>query len=279
LTAASTSTPRHDPVQSQDRVYAGPGLAVVADGVGSLPDSGAAAQITVEMLAAVADLSEFPGLGGLPAVGGFAVDPARVREALAAAHDRVRSEVGPTGASTALVLADDGRGGADVTWVGNGAVFVASLGHELHPGHGTRPLVHSTNLALPHVSYQHGLDVLDRIIGGATAPVPDWVRLGPARDDRVLLAVSDGLYSLEQDPVGRAPDGTRWRQVRPTQQALNELAENLLTWLEPGDLTSAEVERGCDEMLEELLDDGHLDDDASVAVMVLPGTDHDTERR
>jgi hypothetical protein len=115
LAGVATVTPRADPTGSQDACRAldvdddGLAAVVVADGVGSLPESGPAARLAVDVVAT--------GLRGDPS--------ASVAGLCRQAHERLREEVAPLGATTLLVLACRG-GTVEAHWVGNGAVLVAA---------------------------------------------------------------------------------------------------------------------------------------------------------
>jgi serine/threonine protein phosphatase PrpC len=270
-TGTATTTPRKDPESSQDRCWAGPGVVIVADGVGSMADSGAAAQIAVD------EVREIVLTNGTPS----APSPASIEAALHHAHQRIITDVGRDAATTALVVSAD-VDGVNIQWVGNGAVLLAELGKEIGEG---QPRLHLTILTPPHVSYEYGRDVLDRILGGRTDPPVDRIWLAPTQRDRLLLVVSDGLLSLEERQIAKAPDGSAWLEISTREQELRALAQDILIWSSNGQLDNTPAGRdllslGCQNTLERLLDTGSLHDDATIAAILTPATatDHITRR-
>jgi hypothetical protein len=282
LAAAATVTPRRDPTKSQDRVAAisassGRSLAavVVADGLGSLPESGRAAQRAVDACAAAW------------------VDGTRSSEAgpidVVDLHHAIVGELGGEG-STTLLTAEATASHIEVTWVGNGGLlwFVeaptsySSAPVAIGPDGGPNlPIVGSdntvlwTDLSLPHISFRDGRDLLREVVGGLRPPRQDSIRVSRGIRASVVIAVSDGLFSREHIEVGSTSDGESWMRLSPQVRSLERLAGELLAQQRRGLLRSDQVvEDACRLVLGELLAAGRLDDDASLAVLVVPPRPH-----
>jgi hypothetical protein len=280
LACTVSITPRSDPEGNQDAhataqdTAFGVGSVAVADGVGSLPDSGRAAALAVEHV--VHDWSDNAPL----------VDPFRE------AHEAIRTELNGRGQTTLIDL-QHRHGRTRIRWVGNGCVLRARLAPETRPGcAGTRvpghrdtgraPRVVWTDLLLPHVAFADGQDQLTQALGGRF-DAPDHLMVWPGRHDEVLLAATDGLYSCEQATLGRDDDNGLWQQQPPQLQALLALAGHLLTrpWSAQchcaaatgcsADPECTDLAAYCRRVLDNLLHEGFLDDDATLGVLLVPG--------
>lgn len=255
--ATATATPR-DATASQDRALAfrnmldGSAGVVVCDGVGSFAGSGATAESAASAVRRfMNDQNDM-----VQAVGGCCE---------AAAH-AVRGDC--EGATTLLVAAADRTGRVGYGIVGNGAV-VEVLANEPVPG---RWRLHYAELTFPHVGYDRGRPALESFLP-ATDPTAcaelGELRLRPDRH-RLFLLCSDGLVTEDAPLVLRDErHGGLWRQV-PTRLAslLSAIEES---W--PTLVASATPEHDLPLVLQDALsalaDAGELDDDATVAGLLL----------
>lgn len=279
VAAVATASPRTDPALTQDRVGAGrwnarltgrprartgarEGVwAAVADGVGSLPESARAAQIAIDLMRRAAQPR--------------AAQPraATASGAFRCADEQIRRELDGNGATTLLTV-HAGPDGATVRWVGNGALLlVASSPHTTSTGlppPGVQVL--HTDLLLPHIIFRDGRDVLKHVLGGSGQVAVETVVLGPsARGPRLLLAVTDGLHSAEQPDVGVSDDGSRWQRQTTALQAILALAGGVLRDAQLTDaLSEQDLQDRLQQLLSGLLTARQLDDDASVAAVLLP---------
>lgn len=254
--AVATATQRSVPGECQDAAAVVPGRGViVADGVGSLPASRAAAHLAVETFVA-ATPARAPGAGSL--------DPAVAW--VGAAHERILGDLDGAGATTALT-AIAGVDVVRVDWVGNGAALRLVLAPE-RTGSATAPHLLVQDLVLPHVGHEHGRDVLERVLGiPGPAPVPDSVVVGHGSRPSLLLLVTDGVHSVEQLDVGTTSDGGRWIRIPPVLDRLVALAGELLA----GAVTEPELHGRLGSLLADLAREGSLTDDAAVGAVLLPG--------
>lgn len=255
--ATATVTPRQD-LESQDRALAfgagsfgGAGV-VVCDGVGSLAGSGATAESAAAAVRAfMAARNDLVG----------AID-----DSIAAAAEAVRDD--ESGATTMLVLAADAAGSVGYGMVGNGAI-IEVLAVEPVPGHWR---LHHTDLAFPHIGYERGRPALQSFLptrdpgGGAESGAR---RLRPDRH-RLFLACTDGLVTEDAPLVLRDErHGGLWRQV-PTGLA-SILADVSDGWAEliAGPSPELDLPAMLQSSLTTLADAGELDDDATLACLLL----------
>jgi hypothetical protein len=255
--ATATMTPRQD-LESQDRALAfgsgslGSAGVVVCDGVGALAGSGSTAELAAGAVRSFMATQE-------DLVG--AVD-----SSIAAAAEAVRDD--EDGATTMLVLAADAVGNVSYGMVGNGAI-VEIL--PVEPVAGSWRL-HHTDLGFPHIGYELGRPALQSFLptgdpGGSAESGAR--RLRPDRH-RLFLACSDGLVT-EDAPLVLRDDrhGGLWRQVPKRLAAvLGDLADD---WAELIAAPSPELELPLllQSSLTALADRGELDDDATLACLLL----------
>jgi Protein phosphatase 2C len=251
--AVATVSPRG--LDSQDRnvafAAAGEAAVVVCDGVGSYPRSGEVAELVCRL--AELHLRESGGAGGvaqLPAaVAGSIVDEG-------------------IGATTLLALAADRDGELGYCMVGNGMVIEA-YGLELDE---QRTRMCFTELALPQAGIAGGRPTLASFLPWTEAgPLPSCLGTRRLACDRarLFLVCSDGIGSEEERPLGRAPDGTLWRAVDPPLAAvLDALADTWQTLCACDDPTPL-LEQTLAAALERLLDEGALEDDATVGALLM----------
>jgi hypothetical protein len=129
-----------------------------------------------------------------------------------------------------------------------------------------------TELALPQISLLVGKPTLvSHLPWTGTGAPPSCIgvrRLEPDRT-RLFMACTDGIGSNEERPTGHAPDGTLWQQVDPPLAALLAAVGEQWHLLEACAEPAAELERILGAALERLLDDGSLEDDATVGAMLV----------
>ncbi|GAB3308837.1 hypothetical protein GCM10027451_18200 [Geodermatophilus aquaeductus] len=190
--AVSLAGPRG---QDQDAGYAGPGLLVVADGVGGNRGGATAARLAVAEVtrraaAARADGTEAGPDAGL--AGALAAADAAVR---AAAADPALAGMATT--CTAAVLARDGR--VVVAHVGDSRALLLRAGvlTRLTTDHSlVQALVASGDLTPEEAAVSPMRSVLLRALGGSADPGPaDLIAVAAEPGDRLLLC-SDGLSGV-----------------------------------------------------------------------------------
>jgi len=255
--AVATASPRGHHSQDRGVALSGPedgAVVVVCDGVGSCARSGEVAGQACVLAAAHLREGGAAGIAELPAVVAATLPDEGI------------------GATTLLALAADRSGELGYCLVGNGMVVEA---HALRIDE-ERVQMSWTELALPQISLLVGKPTLASHLPwtGLGAP-PSCIggrRLEPDRT-RLYMACTDGIGSSEERPVGSAPDGTLWRQVDPPLAAVLGAIGEQWHLLEACAEPAAELERILGAALERLLDDGSLEDDATVgAVLVRPAT-------
>ena len=271
VTACATLTPRSDPHANQDACAAGQDWVVVADGVGSLPESAAAAQAAVAYCTSVLGAAV---TGSPDTEQGWAnahppLSMGYVQDLFAGAHQQVLTEVvRGTGACTLLTGLAHPDGSLTLGACGNGAALLAV--HDPDQFYPDRGRVALTTLTVPQISYRAGADQLEQYLGALRPPQPEVTHLGPSSRARLLLVVSDGLYSPEQVTVGKDHLGSHWLSLSPTWLTLSNLARTVLTLPQAPDPDL--LHELAAALLASLLTDGHLDDDASLALLFQPAT-------
>jgi hypothetical protein len=247
--ALATASPRGQ--GSQDRAVACNGAVVVCDGVGSYPRSGEVAELACRL--AEAHLREPGGARGV-------LDLPDVLDA--------SMTDGGIGATTLLALAADGFGDLAYCLLGNGMVVEAQA-LAIDDEHVRMSF---TELALPQISVVGGRPVLGAFLPWTgTGPLPSCTGTRHLTSDRtrLFLACTDGIGSDEERPVGQGPDGTLWRQVDPAiaglLDAIGEEWDALAACPDP----ALRLERILGTVLDRLVDDGSLDDDATVGALLV----------
>lgn len=86
---------------------------------------------------------------------------------------------------------------------------------------------------------------------------------------RLFLVCSDGIGSEEERPLGRGHDGSLWRQVEPPLVTLLEAVAAVWGELERSTDPERLLERTLGAALVRMLDDGMLDDDATVGALLM----------
>jgi hypothetical protein len=263
VVATASTSPHGDRCQDRAATFVAPAGSpsagvVVCDGVGALEGSGRVAEEVARL--AAAHLAERGVAGGL-----WHLD-----ETLAEAPP-----AGEEGATTLVAVGAEASGLVGHMLIGNGALI------EVEPADGWpgAARLRWTDLVLPQIRWEGGRPALRSIL-----PTPDGVpeaakgcRQVPAGRPRMYLACSDGISSDEARSEGDAPDGTRWKQV-PAQLA-RLVADVATAWPE---LVGPEVPTGealsgrLAESLDRMLEDGLLEDDATVgALLMRPSTPAD----
>jgi hypothetical protein len=250
--AAATASPRG--VDSQDRVLAESArtsaAVVVCDGVGSHAGSGAVAELACRLAAGELRDRGVTAVAGLPAV----LTGAIADEGL--------------GATTMLALAADDAGEVGFCLLGNGMIVEAAG----LPIDETRVRVAWTELALPQVELRGGRPLLASFLpwpGPGAAPAAVGTRRLAAGQTRLFLACSDGIGSEEERSVGIGPDGRLWRPVDPAFAALLDLLGDAWPSLCNDTDVQSELEKILATALASLLAAGQLEDDATVAALLV----------
>ncbi len=251
VVAAATASPRG--ADSQDRVLAQGGrmgaAIVVCDGVGSHAGSGAVAELACRLAAGELRDRGVVAVAGLPALLAGAIADEGV------------------GATTLLALAADDAGEVGFCLLGNGMIIEA----EGLPIDETRVRMAWTELALPQVELRGGRPTLASFLpwpGPGAAPAAVGTRRLAAGQTRLFLACSDGIGSDEERCVGLGPDGLRWRPVDPPLAAiLQALGDGWPALCR--DTAAQQLEEMLATTLAGLLSAGLLEDDATVAALLL----------
>jgi hypothetical protein len=232
---------------------------IVADGVGSLPRSGDAAQIAVEAAR---------WLWG--SNGSISED-----ELFDRVNAAVLAVVGGEGATTMISIAQR-KDVVTVAWVGNGAgLQLANPTWAVKGESWSDPLeadsisLQWTNLVIPHVVYEDGRDRLALTLGSSKRVQPDLVAVRVSAAPVLFLAVTDGIHSGEHTELGLDEVGDRWQLVsRPLQAVLAE-GKRALESAQHEDFSDDRLTQRLDNVLGELLSAQLLSDDATVAGMLL----------
>jgi hypothetical protein len=263
--ATATATPRED-LRSQDRALvfgggrSGSGV-VVCDGVGAFAGSGATAEVAAAAVSAF--MESRTDLVG-------AVD-----ESFAVAAGAVSDD--EEGATTLLVLAADEVGTVGYGMVGNGAI-VEVLAVEPVPGHWR---LHHTELGFPHIGYERGRPTLQSFLPSGDPPGGAELGARKLRCDRhrLLLACTDGLVAEDAPVVVRDEQGGGlWRQVPPLLAAvLGDLGDGWAA-LVSDPTPELDLPLLLQRSLTALADAGELDDDATVAALLLLPNEAEGER-
>jgi serine/threonine protein phosphatase PrpC len=227
-------------------------LVALCDGIGEFKDSGRVADLLVEAIGL-----EMPE------------SRAELEGSVRTTQEGIKSG-GLEGGTTLLCCYQCGRHVSDevtVAHLGNGAVFhLAGDFHERGPSQVPYRMHH---VVLPHVDEQ---GVLVRHVSH-TSGVPELalsettIRLNAPHGD-ILLLVTDGIATLEEEMVTRDPSGTLW-QLQST--AMQLVLERLHTFLSGGvaPMTfQADLGRFVASALQGLKESGVLEDDASLGVVV-----------
>jgi len=267
ISAAASISPRGEE-HNEDRVAAYRGQrdpseagVVLCDGLGALPGSGAMAE-EVRALAMEHMVAEGvrPGIWGLDAF-------------LAGASPR-----GAEGATTLIVCAANGEGLVGHLLVGNGSLIEAVPSG----GSSDSPRLLWTDISVPQISWEGGRPALRSVLPARNGDLEaaKGYRNAPGGVPRLYLACSDGISSEEERAQGAAPDGSLWKEVpAPLAQILNDISDQWDVLLSLGrktathELTALLVGR----LAEIASGPTGLDDDASVAVVLLRPSEADSD--
>ena len=259
IAGAATLSPGGDST-NQDRVAvyrAADGLGgagvVVCDGVGSYAGSGAvAAEVAATASEHLAKQAVGPGFWSLSEV--VTAGP------LEAAG----------GATTLIAVGADQTGLAGHAFVGNGSLI------ELVPYKPRAGVLRLrwADLALPQISWDDGRPALRSFL---PAPPDDFetvlgFRAAAGRPrPRMYLACTDGIATDEERPGAQSPNGTYWKEVpRALVRVIEDLERQWPALLaKEEELATEALGALLERSLATLLDDGVLDDDASVACVLL----------
>ncbi|WKZ67086.1 MAG: protein phosphatase 2C domain-containing protein [Flavobacteriales bacterium] len=227
-------------------------LVALCDGIGEFKDSGRVAELLVEAIR-----SEMPEhrteLDGI----------------VRSAQEGVKAG-GLVGGTTLLCCYQCGRHASDevtVAHLGNGAIFhLAGDFYERGPSqvpyrmhHVVLPHVDEQGVLVRHVSHTSGTPEL--------ALSETTLRLNSPHGD-ILLLVTDGIATLEEEMVTRDPSGTLWRlQASAMQQVLEQL-HTFLSGVRAPMTVQTDLGRFVASTLQGLKESGVLEDDASLGVVV-----------
>lgn len=265
IAAASSTSPR-GPERNQDRVGVlridgieeSDGVAVViCDGVGSYPESGAVAS---EVLAFTEGHIRHAGISK----GVWTLDTALASMNVATAD----------GATTLIAIGADRSGLVSHAFVGNGSLFEVAPG-DASSAAGAR--LRWIDLALPHLSWEPGRPALRSFIPAQDRDfdVAKGCRMTRRVQPRLYLACSDGIASDEDRVHAKSPQGKFWSSVPAELVAIiSAIEDEWLTLLEDThDDGQEHLKKLVEASLAGLLDNGRLDDDASVGcVLMRPDT-------
>ena len=263
LVATHATATYRDPTENQDRACVlerdgEPVGVTVCDGVGSLPDSAVVAATACEAAARGAADSRPADLSWVRS--GFS----RAQEEVSQLDDDLK------GATTMLqITAVTGLISFDL--LGNGALIETCA----VAGTGSPPRVRWVNHALPHIDFALGSEALTRSISTGNAPAEAPPRsMIVSRDAgplQVYLAVTDGILSRENCPTGRVASGEFWESLPAACVGVMQATRDIYDLLgrDPGPDSLAEESTGIlSACLAGLADDGTLDDDATVGVVI-----------
>jgi serine/threonine protein phosphatase PrpC len=256
----ASHTNRRDPDRNQDVVIAlaepsdGCTAVIVADGIGSWERS---AEASLAAATAAAWVLRDDGPGGLDAA--FAAAGPAVL-ALAPGADEPEDHAG----TTLLVAVVDGSH-LELGYVGNGALLTVAPVPQAAPESGA---IRWTNHLMPHIGFEYGREVLTSSYTTVEGPAPRPARITlDLAEPLALLVTSDGIWSDEQNPIARTPDGMRWSPRPPILMKTLELAAALLADL-PTDLHPSDAEELVARHLDWLHDHDLLDDDATIGLLL-----------
>lgn len=247
----------HIPIKKdQDRTLCISGeqyrLIALCDGIGEFRDSGRAAELLIE---AIKD--EIPE------------DRKDLEQSIRTAMEGIRVEQ-LAGGTTLLCCYQCGRHADDevtISHLGNGAVIhLAGDFHERGPSqlpyrmhHVVLPHVDEQGALVRHVSHTSGVPEL--------ALFETTLRLNAPNGD-ILLLVTDGIATLEEEMVIKDPSGTVWRlQSTALQQVLEKLHE-FLAQNQEHPMMHAVLEQFSENALQGLKTKGMLEDDASLGIVI-----------
>lgn len=256
ITATATATPK-EPGANQDRGAAitlpgGGGAALVCDGIGSFERSG---EVAAEVIGLAVPLLEAEGAAGVPGL------PRLIDEKLDQDPDR--------GGTTLIAAAMESSGRLSFAYVGNGALLEIRA-RDAAVGSCRAALVF-TDLALPHISFELGKPALTSFLpslDGGPRTVSGLVEDQGADAAKLVLAVSDGISTDEDRPLGRAPAGGAWKAVpEPLLAVLEGIGEvwGILATASSPDEVLREALSG---VLEGLLAREVLEDDATASAVM-----------
>lgn len=226
---------------------------VLCDGVGSYEKSGAVAE---EVATFAAGQLTANGVGGFWEL------------------ERQLAELRPResdGATTLIAVAAARTGLVGHVLVGNGTL----LEIEAREPSSTQTALSWVELALPQISWELGRPALRSFLPAPSGEleVSIGLRTGASSRARMYLACSDGIASDEERAQAHAPDDTFWKEV-PIQlvRVLDAISEQWLALVDPqAQGTERLLASALEATLADLLDKGQLDDDASLAaVLMLP---------
>lgn len=259
---AGANVPGHGDGPGDDRVRlvrTGPiggdrGGVVVCDGVGSLEGSGVVAESVAEL---VSDrITE--------------VGPMRAMRTLPGKLFRHKSP-NDSGATTVLAIAAE-NGEVWHAHVGNGSLIEVQ-----NVGPSGRTWLRWLELAHPHISWETGRDALSSVVPSLPTGLETAIgyRWSPPSRPRMFVACSDGIASPEQvREVSMEGDPRSWRLIPSRLVAVIETISSV--WQDLLRLPAGEAEEllhaSLESALERLRVAGELDDDATIAVMLLRPT-------
>lgn len=256
VSAAAASVGGHeDPNEDRVGAFATAGLAragaVICDGVGS-------AEGSAEIAAQVRDLVVGQLRSSSVEAGIWELDGTLARAALA----------GGGQATTLIAITTDETGLVGHALVGNGSLL------ELEASRPRPELVRLrwTDLVLPQMDWSEGRPALRSFVAaGGAVEVAKGLRETPPGRTRVYLACSDGIASDEERAQGAASDERVWKEVpRPLVRVLDRLGGD---WDRlagaPADELGDLLEAALVETLDQLLAEELLDDDSSLAAVLV----------
>jgi hypothetical protein len=241
----------YPPEESKDAAEDGAAV-VICDGVGSYSESGT---VATEVASLITNNIHRAGINK----GIWTLDETLTDVQLATAN----------GATTAIAIGVEQSGLVSHAFIGNGSLL------EIEPRKSSGGDIHLRwiDLALPHLSWEEGRPALRSFVPAPSAvfEVMKGCRLATCERSRMYLACSDGIATDEDRRQARTPRGEFWKSVPgalvATLQALEDQWPTLLL-ASPDDGRSL-LRAALDVTLNTLLESGQLDDDASVACVLM----------
>ncbi len=227
-------------------------LVALCDGIGEFKDSGRVAELLVEAIRL-----EMPE------------NRTELEGSIRTAKEGIKI-AGLQGGTTLLCCYQRWRHGSDevtINHLGNGAVLhLAGDFHERGPSqvpyrmhHVVLPHVDEQGVLVRHVSHNSGAQEL--------ALSESTLHLNAPNGD-ILLLVTDGIATLEEEMVIKDPSGTLWRLESTALQQVLEKLHEFLSLNRDHATTQVDLAQFAQTTLQGLKESGVLEDDASLGIVV-----------
>jgi len=242
---------------------------IVADGVGSYFESQVASASVASSIKSYLEPCTMPYLLDLKLAFAFAQKLLR-QEVEGRVHSLPANVNLQSAYGTTALCAVDVGDSFKIGYVGNGAVWhLRGDFDQLSVG---RLLPSSTvNLLNPHCRWYDGRSMLTRIISPTTNDADSMPTvLHFSKDDLLgdlLVLVSDGVYSYDDVQIGRDSKGKIFIEAKRSVEWLYGALSNFMS----GPLTKVALQSCLESYLQKLNEDGLVDDDVTVAVLVSSG--------